>query len=82
MVKIYFAQKTLYRGLQILQRPVFKFGHMTTFFGDACIAHGPKHDIKQHDSNQPLEDNAVCMISQNLASFINFIDHQAKSRAI
>ena len=34
-VKIQFVQKQLSGGEQILQRSVFRFGHVTTFFGHA-----------------------------------------------
>ena len=29
------VEKKIPRGQQILQRPIFKFGHVTTFFGYA-----------------------------------------------
>ena len=30
-----FAKKKFPRGQQIFQRPIFKYGHMTTFFSHA-----------------------------------------------
>ena len=34
---IHFAKKKFARGQQILQRPIFKYGRMTTFFGHAVL---------------------------------------------